>query len=74
MHDSARLEEAGVVTVTLVTTAFLKAAQEQWEALGFKEEQIVTVGHPLGSFTKEKTMEEADKTLLEVIKTIRGGS
>jgi hypothetical protein len=74
MHDSARLEESGVVTVTLVTTAFLKAAQEQWAALGFKKEQIVTVGHPLGSFTKNEAMDEANKALLNVMQTIRGDS
>jgi hypothetical protein len=72
MHDSARLEEAGVVTITLVTTAFLKAAQEQWAALGFEEEQIITVGHPLGSFTKEKAMGEADIALQNLINTIKG--
>jgi hypothetical protein len=72
MHDSARLEETGVVTITLVTTAFLKAAQEQWAALGFEEEQIVTVGHPLGSFTKEKAMREADIAYQSLINTIKG--
>jgi hypothetical protein len=71
----AQLESAGVTSVVLCTTAFTKAAEEQWQALGFSEYPVVAVGHPLGSMPLEQVLAEAEKAVEPVLERLaRPGS
>ena len=63
----AQLESAGIATVVLCTTPFEKAADEQWDALGFAAHSVVAVGHPLGSMPLEQVLAEAEQAVDPVV-------
>ena len=66
----AQLESAGVATVVLCTTPFVKAAEEQWQALGFARHSVVAVGHPLGSMPLEQVLAEAEQAVEPVVERL----
>ena len=74
MHDLSQLEQRGVATVLLCTTPFEPAAHEQWQALGFGQDAVVAVGHPLGSMPHEQVLAEAELAVEPVIRALMGGS
>ncbi len=69
----AQLEAAGVATVVLCTTPFGKAADEQWDALGFRVGSVVAVGHPLGSMPLEQVLAEAEQAVEPVVAALTRG-
>ena len=56
--------------MVLCTTPFVKAADEQWEALAFPEGSVVAVGHPLGSMPLEQVLAEAEKAVEPVLRRL----
>ena len=71
----SQLEQAGIPTVLLGTTAFVAAAAEQWLSLGFEQGPFVAVAHPLGVMPMERALDEAERALDRVLATItRAGS
>ena len=62
----SQLELSGVPTVVLCTTEFTRAADEQWQALGFADGPVVEVGHPLGSMPPEQVLAEAERAVAKV--------
>src|SRR5919197_1005746 len=69
----SQLEQAGVATVVLGTTAFTQAAEEQWQALGFPIGPFVPVGHPLGSMPLEQVLAEAEQAVEPVLERLTAG-
>jgi hypothetical protein len=73
VHDLSQLEQRGVATVLLCTTPFEPAAHEQWQALGFGQDAVVAVGHPLGSMPHAQVLAEAELAVEPVIAALTGG-
>jgi hypothetical protein len=63
----SQLEQVGIPTIVLGTTAFVEAAREQWAALGFAQGSYVAVAHPLGSMPLEQVLAEAEKAVAPVL-------
>ncbi len=67
MHDSIRLEAAGIPTVATTTHEFMHAARTQASALGRPDFDAVSVEHPIQDQTAEAIRERADRTLAEIV-------
>jgi len=63
----SQLEQVGITTIVLGTTAFVEAACEQWAALGFAQGSYVAVAHPLGSMPLDRVLDEAEKAVAPVL-------
>lgn len=63
----SQLEQVGIPTIVLGTTAFVEAAREQWAALGFAQGSYVAVAHPLGSMPLDRVLAEAEKAVAPVL-------
>ena len=67
MHDSIRLETAGVPAVAVATTEFRTAALVQAAALGRPDYEPVYVKHPIQDQTTAEIHERADATVDEIV-------
>ena len=74
MHDTSQLELSGIPAVVLGTTAFVKAAEEQWAALGFSRGAYVAVAHPLGSMPLDRVLVEAEQAVGPVLEHLTRGA
>lgn len=63
----AELEASGVATGVICTTPFCRAAQLQWEALGFVQGSVIEVDHPLGSMSPDRVLEQAERVVESVL-------
>jgi hypothetical protein len=67
LHDSIRLENAGVATVPVATHEFMLPARAQASALGRPDFEPVYVPHPIQDQTKEAIEARADEALAEIV-------
>lgn len=72
MHDSIRLETAGVPAVAIATTEFRTAARVQAAALGRADYEPVFVKHPIQDQTAEGIRERADASVDEIVARLTG--
>jgi hypothetical protein len=67
LHDSVRLEAAGIPAVPLATAVFRTAARVQASRLGRPDLEAVFVPHPIQDQTLEEIEERADAVVEEVV-------
>lgn len=70
MHDAITLEEKGVPTAVIVTTAFLHEAQVQRVALGMEALHPVVIQHPLSTLSDEAIEERAQSAVSQIKKVL----
>lgn len=66
MHDAITLEEKGLPTAVIVTTAFLHEAQVQRAALGMETLHPVVIQHPLSTLSDEAIEERAQSAVSQI--------
>jgi hypothetical protein len=72
LHDSIALEERGIPTVAVVTSAFRIAARAQAAKLGRPDYDAVYVEHPIQDQTKDEIRRRADVGVEEVVARLLG--
>ena len=70
MHDAITLEEKGLPTAVIVTTAFLHEAQVQKAALGMEALHPVVIQHPLSTLSNEAIKERAQAAVSQIKKVL----
>ena len=63
MHDGVTLETKGLPTAVVVTSAFVREAKVQGEALGMTDLAPVVISHPLSTLTDA----EIDQRIAEAV-------
>ena len=72
MHDSVRLEEAGIPAVPLATEEFRTAARVQASRLGRPDLEAVFVPHPIQDQTLKEIEARADDVIEQVVARLTG--
>jgi len=67
LHDSIRLENAGIAAVPVATREFMLPARAQASALGRPDFDAVYVAHPIQDQTREAIEARADAALEEIV-------
>ncbi|MBI3207313.1 MAG: hypothetical protein HYZ37_00250 [Candidatus Solibacter usitatus] len=67
MHDSIRLEDAGIATVPVATHEFRTAAGAQASLLGRPGFPVVFVMHPIQDQTQAEIEAKADAAIAEIV-------
>ncbi|HXU37137.1 MAG TPA: hypothetical protein VN937_12315 [Blastocatellia bacterium] len=70
MHDSTKLESAGIPAVPVATTEFMTAARAQASALGRSDLDAVYVAHPIQDQTKSEIELKAEAVLEELVRRL----
>mmetsp|Transcript_3683 Transcript_3683/g.9205 ORF Transcript_3683/g.9205 Transcript_3683/m.9205 type:complete len:106 (-) Transcript_3683:227-544(-) len=74
MHDSVRLEAAGVPSVGIYSSAFTRQARFQAEKLGLTSAARVFVPHPISDQTPEQLTAKAAAVFDEVTQALTDAS
>jgi len=72
LHDSVRLEEAGIPSVPLATEEFRTAARVQASRLGRPDLEAVFVPHPIQDQTRAEIEARADDVIEQVVARLTG--
>jgi len=72
LHDSVRLEEAGIPSVPLATEEFRTAARVQASRLGRPDLEAVFVPHPIQDQTRTEIEARADDVIEQVVARLTG--
>ncbi len=72
MHDSVRIENAGIPTVAIATDVFRSAARAQASALGRPDYDAVYVPHPIQDQLDEEIQARADAILAQIEARLTG--
>ncbi len=67
MHDSVRIENAGIPAVAVATDVFRSAARAQAAALGRPDFDAVYVPHPIQDQLAEEVTARADAVVDEIV-------
>eukprot|EP00037_Helgoeca_nana_P010510 m.92764 g.92764 ORF g.92764 m.92764 type:complete len:92 (-) comp20246_c0_seq1:290-565(-) len=67
MHDTVGLEAAGIPTVGLYSSAFVRQAAFQAEKLGLTLAARAFVAHPISDQTREQLVAKAEAVFDEVV-------
>ena len=70
MHDSVRLENAGIPTAAVATDEFRNAARAQASALGRPDFDAVYVAHPIQDQTREEIERKAELAIEEIVRRL----
>ena len=63
MSDGVKLEQMGVPTVTICSTAFAHAARRQAAGRGMDDLPVVEIPHPMHSATQQAVTERAETVI-----------
>lgn len=66
LHDGIEAEKRGRPAVTVITRAFIKAAEIRARALGLTEHPVVVIDHPIASKGEEQIQKLARYSIQEV--------
>ena len=66
LNDGIEAEKRGRPAVTVITRAFIKAAEIRARALGLTEHPVVVIDHPIASKGKEQILRMAQDSADEV--------
>ena len=72
MHDSVRIENAGIPAVAVATDVFRSAARAQASALGRPDYDAVYVPHPIQDQIPTEIEERADAAVAEIAVRLTG--
>jgi hypothetical protein len=72
VHDGVFFEDQGLVTATVISTEFARAARAQAEALGAIDYRTVMVPHPIQPLTRDEVRRLADKAYDEIVGRLTG--
>ena len=67
MQDGIEFEKKGRPAVTVITHAFMHAAQLRSQALGLTEHPVVVIGHPIASKNADQIKAEAQEKSMEIV-------
>jgi hypothetical protein len=71
LHDTIKLENAGIPAVPVATTEFAAPARLQAAALGRTDFDAVYVPHPIQDQTPQEIAARADKAVDEIVSRLR---
>lgn len=74
MHDSVRIENAGIPAVAVATDVFRSAARAQASALGRSDYDAVYVAHPIQDQLPSEIEERAGAVLAEIVERLTHAS
>ena len=72
MHDSVRIENAGIPSVAVATDVFRTAARAQASALGRADFEAVYVAHPIQDQLPTEIEGRADRAIGEIAAKLLG--
>ena len=72
MHDTVELEQRGVPTAVIITSAFVQEAEGQQAALGAPHLQPVVVPHPVSTLSDGEIKARAEGALPLILRTLTG--
>lgn len=70
MHDGVFFEDHGILTATVISSEFMRAARAQAHALGARDYQTVVVPHPIQPLTPEEVRRLADKVFDDILRRL----
>jgi hypothetical protein len=73
VHDIAAIESSGIPSVLVASKGFVEAAEVQARALGISP-ATVFVAHPIQDRTDEEMRTLADRSVAEIVASLRDGS